>query len=649
MRANVARMASPHVFLWTLGGSPMTVEFRYSEASGGYAVPLHGPTITAAESAPRGRIRARTIAWFVGGVSALALAFRFSMWWFASALDPAATVDMVMDDAYYYLQIAYNVGAQGRFTFDGITETNGYQPLWMWALAGIQLVFRFDKQGLFSAMQGLISILLAWPLLYCLARRRDGFFLALAAGLAGGYAVYPHVFSCGMETALFAPAMVAVCAAARSGLTASARRVSVLFAAVVLIRLDAVCLLVAYALPLTYQQYRAHGLRRAALSLGRFVLPAALTLSVYAVCNWYAFGEATPVSGLAKRLGAPLFSNWGILHYYLLHGSPVLLALIVLVAIELVGSKFEGGGFVYGGLGVLTVALSIHYLFFASFTGWIPWPWYFYAFALMTVLIVMRLVQIAHRLSAHPSWTRPRRTQLIALLAASLPTVFFASYVEAMVAGQVLDNQRRGGVPAGSYNRRNIADARRFGPEPITLAMGDRAAGLGYWSPDNVRLFPLEGLVADRAYLEARKRGEGEAWVREHIAPHYLVVDREALDPVRIGDQERYVVIEPIQGRVVLDHYMAYCFGPEAVVERISTRDDQPTAMPAPAVRTTFDMRQAEVCSGPFADHVKQLVFSPESLRRTGVGAEYEPELGGGFNAAFERFDRRLAVRMRRW
>ena len=235
---------------------PLPVELRWSPnaeaTTGGYAIPLE-PTSTA-EAAPRVAplrgIRAGTIAGFVGGMALLALACRFSMWWLAASLDPASTVDLVMDDAYYYLQIAYNFGQHGRLTFDGITETNGYQPLWMALLAAMQSVLQLDKKGLFVALQGLISLLLALPLLYCIKRGREPFFLALAAGMAAGYAVYPHVFSCGMETALFAPAMVAVCAAAHQGLTASARRVSFLFAGVVMIRLDAACLLIAYAMPL---------------------------------------------------------------------------------------------------------------------------------------------------------------------------------------------------------------------------------------------------------------------------------------------------------------------------------------------------------------------------------------------------------------
>ena len=43
----------------------------------------------------------------------------------------------LIDDGYYYLQIAYNL-SQGRgFSFDGINLTNGFQPLWQLILVPI--------------------------------------------------------------------------------------------------------------------------------------------------------------------------------------------------------------------------------------------------------------------------------------------------------------------------------------------------------------------------------------------------------------------------------------------------------------------------------------------------------------------------------
>ena len=39
--------------------------------------------------------------------------------------------NFLADDAYFYLQIAKNIAAGHGSTFHGVTETNGYHPLWM--------------------------------------------------------------------------------------------------------------------------------------------------------------------------------------------------------------------------------------------------------------------------------------------------------------------------------------------------------------------------------------------------------------------------------------------------------------------------------------------------------------------------------------
>ncbi|MGE0448752.1 MAG: hypothetical protein AB7Q29_04125 [Vicinamibacterales bacterium] len=41
------------------------------------------------------------------------------------------------DDAYFYLQIAWNLGTGAGSTFDGLHQTNGYHLLWMWMLTPV--------------------------------------------------------------------------------------------------------------------------------------------------------------------------------------------------------------------------------------------------------------------------------------------------------------------------------------------------------------------------------------------------------------------------------------------------------------------------------------------------------------------------------
>jgi hypothetical protein len=583
-------------------------------------------------------------------VSATAyLAWRLCLFVLASALHPASTVDLLLDDAYYYLQIAYNFAHHGQMSFDGITSTNGYQPAWMLLWAAIETVLRLDKKELFVAMVGLTFLLMAGPLLYSLRRHRDAFHLSLAAGLLAAYGWYPGVFVSGLETALVAPAFAAIAISARHGLRASAKRASFLFAFVVMIRLDAASMLVAYTLPLAFGWWRTAGLQKAALRTLRFVAPSAVTLAAYALFNWLCFDTPVPVSGMAKGIGAPHFTNWGILHHYLFQSVPLLITGALLLLVELVWTKFRGESarFTYAGMGIATLGMVVHYLYFASFSGWIPWPWYFYGYGVIVAMMTARLVAIAMERMSRPVARRPYRVQVIALGAAFLGTFVVPAVTHGLITAQVLENEHRGGVPDGSFNRRNVADAMALAErgETMTVAIGDRAAGLGYWAPDNVRVFAMEGLVSDRAYLDARQHDRGEAWVRDVIKPRFLVVDREDMSPVRIGDEERYVVIEPIQGRVVLDHFITYCFRKESVVRQIRGRDDQIVVLPAPAVRTTFDMSMAEPCTGAFADYVKAQIFAEDSLRRSGVAAEYAPEIGGDLSTALERFDRKLALR----
>jgi hypothetical protein len=48
---------------------------------------------------------------------------------------------LVMDDAYYYFQVARNVSLQGWATFDGVHATSGVQLLWALVLSGVALLW----------------------------------------------------------------------------------------------------------------------------------------------------------------------------------------------------------------------------------------------------------------------------------------------------------------------------------------------------------------------------------------------------------------------------------------------------------------------------------------------------------------------------
>ena len=103
-------------------------------------------------------LRNAPFALFVVGI----LAYGAALAWYT--LDRFDLVNLIRegywDDAFYYFQIAYHM-AEGRFsTFDGgITRTNGYHPLWLFAITPFYWVF--DKTEALFAIKAFEIMLLA--------------------------------------------------------------------------------------------------------------------------------------------------------------------------------------------------------------------------------------------------------------------------------------------------------------------------------------------------------------------------------------------------------------------------------------------------------------------------------------------------------
>ncbi len=78
----------------------------------------------------------------------LAFAVASSLWvFYLSATDPDRLLGFVPDDAFYYFGVAEHIREGWWFSFDGLTRTNGFHPLWVLvitpvlAVAGHQFVY----------------------------------------------------------------------------------------------------------------------------------------------------------------------------------------------------------------------------------------------------------------------------------------------------------------------------------------------------------------------------------------------------------------------------------------------------------------------------------------------------------------------------
>ena len=214
------------------------------------------------------------------------------------------------DDAFYYFQIAYNL-TQGKFsTFDGgITQTNGYQPIWLLLIT--PLYWLFDKETALFGIKAFEIMLvaggaaliafaarvarLAWPLLF--------------AALPALYR-YPDELLWGMETApalfMLALLILAACLYMRAPERWKWHLAAVAFALPwVRIEYIAVSLAATAALcAIEWSRQERRSLRLSALANIRHayipLIGAIAGMLVYFAYNGLVFDGIVPVSGATK-------------------------------------------------------------------------------------------------------------------------------------------------------------------------------------------------------------------------------------------------------------------------------------------------------------------------------------------------------------
>lgn len=208
------------------------------------------------------------------------------------------------DDAYYYLLPAANFWSHGFYTFDGLTHTNGFHPLWAGVLTVVALPFVLlhSLELLPFATQAICVLLVlyaaqAW---YGTLRRLDAPPAACIPALVMATAITTDINLMGLETAISFAAVSALCFFIAS--TAAEDRIPSPFALALLsllvffARLDgAILLMISYVVlaPIA-------GLRRVILA-GILLIGLA---SPYLALNQFNHGHIMPISGRVKE-------HWG--------------------------------------------------------------------------------------------------------------------------------------------------------------------------------------------------------------------------------------------------------------------------------------------------------------------------------------------------
>jgi hypothetical protein len=226
---------------------------------------------------------------------------------------PEVVVRYFSDDAYYYLQVADHLRNGNGPTFDGVTTTTGFHPLYAAVLAGLARAFdlTLDSMVPCAIWVNALAFGLTGLLLYATVRRLWG----PGAGWWG-----PLIwFSCpdaillvatGMEGAVYAACLAAfLCHAVHVAVGRTPRRIAAvgeglllgaLAGLCILARSDAVLVVAVVGLGLLFIRTEPISLRLARLI--PFGLIAVGTMAAWAGYCWLATGQPTSGSGDMKLL-----------------------------------------------------------------------------------------------------------------------------------------------------------------------------------------------------------------------------------------------------------------------------------------------------------------------------------------------------------
>ena len=249
----------------------------------------------------------------------------------------------IPDDGYYYLEIARRMGIGEGATFDGITATNGYHPLWLWCLLPLAKVMTASREvGLRLAI--LLGIALtggAFLLLNALSGIRNSthrwLFLLLPMSMllvSSNYGMESPLVLLLLSLWLF---VLQQFVNRRTEFDRSIKKtlffsttIGLISSGLILARLDmaifVICFDIFYAWTLLKPLFQRTTRATGSSALGRIWLPLAIcaaiqlvTIGSYLAYNFFAYGHFLTVSAIVKsgRMDSSrlswLWASWGAL------------------------------------------------------------------------------------------------------------------------------------------------------------------------------------------------------------------------------------------------------------------------------------------------------------------------------------------------
>jgi len=443
--------------------------------------------------------------------SLFVLILAYAAWYIVLALGfpLARIINCLLDDSFYYLQVARHVAAGHGSTFDGIEPTNGYHPLWMWMLVPVCAATQGDPEWslrIALLVTGAVGVALLLQLCSVLVREAGPWSAALGLVLFA----WPRFF---WQTAdllessllLFLQFLLfsRLCADGEPGGRSRPFVTGLLLGLICLTRLDSVFLLLAWVGYAAWEAVRRPSNRgrlpsRDLISIGTTLIVVLVIVSPYLLWNLARFGHVVPIAGAMKSSFPRVSPHWAWLWTF-----PDFNLLLLLGAGFAASALRPSASRMVRTLGVFGLTAVFQMAYLVLFVDWGVDRWYF------TPLIPVALVGL-------PWLTRGLVTAL-----ARRPRLAWAALALALLAG--------GAAQARALHVRDTrclsatAELARWAgahlPRGSVVAATD--TGVFAWFSE-LTTINLDGVINNWRYRDALRSGRLHSYLRERGVGYIL-------------------------------------------------------------------------------------------------------------------------------
>jgi len=455
------------------------------------------------------------------------------------------------DDFFYYLQIAKNICLLGQSTFDTLTLTNGYHPLWMLILTALTCITRDNEFLLIFTVLSIKAVLstLSFYLFYKIA-----FYFLNEKYQSYVVVIIPFFIflrlTFGMEVLLTVPLFayfILLTLENHNNLMHDKwlfLKLGFIASLLVLSRLDTAIFILLFFLYITslfwHQKYKLF------TSIVFFAI-GGLLVPIYLLSNILFFDTLLPLSGMAKQL--KVFFSFtpsaitNILSFTFQKIETLAFVLTLVAPLFFVFSQVRKDKRIH--LLILIAIYPLVYYFVLAFVS--DWPiWHWYLYPLPTALLAISIIII--------------KVFAVKETISKVLTFILILFVSLEALKPYLDPK----VPAGGIYKTALAITKFAKEHPGIYSMGDRAGKAGYLIGNP--LVQLEGLVADKQMIQFIKNETDLIKVLKFYKVNYYIASK----PVK--KDGCYSFIEPVQAGVT-SHKMRgkLCYDPIVVYKELGT------------------------------------------------------------------------------